>query len=250
MAPQSVNPSTDGRAGRRLSRRSFLIFGATSVGAVTLLTACGGGAPAPPAKTEAPPAPAAAATREVIPTSAPAAAGQQTTAQPTVAPAAQAAPGAARPEAKGKLVYAWHTTLSPAWLDPQENPPQITPYNFQYAMHDALVKHMPGKTFAPSLAESYEVAPDNKSAVFKLRQGIKFHDGSPVTPEDVKFTFENYRGANAKTLKDKTASIDLPDDRTVKFTFKEPFLDFLMLYGSPASGAGWIIPKAYYQKVG
>ena len=108
----------------------------------------------------------------------------------------------------------------------------------------------PGKTFAPSLAESYEIAPDIKSATFKLRQGIKFHDGSPVTPEDVKFTYEKYRGANASILKEKTATIETPDDRTVKFVFKEPFLDFLTIYGSPSSGAGWIVPKAYYEKVG
>ena len=151
---------------------------------------------------------------------------------------------------KGKFTEAWNTTLSPAWNDPQENPPQITPYNFQLAMHDALVKHMPGKTFAPSLAESYEVAPDYKSATFKLRPNIKFHDGSPITPEDVKFTFENYRGAGAGVLKSKVDHIDLPDNRTVKFFFKEPFLDFLLIYGSPSSGAGWILPKAYYEKVG
>jgi peptide/nickel transport system substrate-binding protein len=117
-------------------------------------------------------------------------------------------------------------------------------------VHDALVKHMPGNPLAPSLAESYEMAPDFKSATFKLRPGIKFHDGSPVTPEDVKFTFEQYRGASAKALHDKTERIDLPDDRTVKFFFKEPFLDFLTIYGSPASGAAWIVPKAHYQKVG
>jgi peptide/nickel transport system substrate-binding protein len=148
------------------------------------------------------------------------------------------------------MVQAWNTSLSNAWTDPQENPPQVTPYNFQYAIHDALVRHMPGKQFAPSLAESYDIAKDFKSATFKLRQGIKFHDGSPVTPEDVKFTYENYKGASASALKAKTEKIDLPDDRTVKFTFKAPFVDFLTLYGSPASGAGWIVPKAYYQKVG
>ena len=58
----------------------------------------------------------------------------------------------------------------PGWI-PQENPPQVTPYNFSYTLHDALVKPMPGKDFVPSLAESYEVAPDFKSATFKLRTG-------------------------------------------------------------------------------
>jgi len=175
-------------------------------------------------------------------------------AQPTAASSA-AAPttaqaAATRGEAKGKLTYVWHTTISPAWFDPQEAPPQITPYNFIYALHDALVKHLPGKTFAPSLAESYEIAPDSRSATFKLRQGITFHDGTPITPDDVKFTFEQYRGANASVLHAKTQEIQVPDNRTVKFVFKEPFLDFLTIYGSPSSGAGWIVPKAYYEKVG
>jgi peptide/nickel transport system substrate-binding protein len=129
-------------------------------------------------------------------TSAPAAApAAAATAAPAAAPTA--APAAVQPGPKGRFVEGWQSSLSPAWWDPQENPPQITPYNFQLAMHDALVKHMPGKTFAPSLAESYEVAPDYKSATFRLRPNIKFHDGSPVTPEDVKFTYENYRGALA-----------------------------------------------------
>jgi peptide/nickel transport system substrate-binding protein len=119
-----------------------------------------------------------------------------------------------------------------------------------YALHDALVKHMPGRPLTPSLAESYEVAPDFRSATFKLRPGVKFHDGSPVTPEDVKFTFEKYRGAGAKVLHDKTDRIELVDKETVRFHFQEPFLDFMILYGSPATGAGWIVPKAYYEKVG
>src|SRR5205814_1212148 len=72
---------------------------------------------------------------------------------------------------------------------------------FLYAPHDALVKPMPGNFFTPSLAESYEIAPDFKSATFKLRPGIKFHDGTPVTSEDVKFTYENYRGTNAKSIR-------------------------------------------------
>lgn len=155
-----------------------------------------------------------------------------------------------RVEPKGRLVYAYTTTIPPAWLDPQENPPQVTPYLVAYALHDALVKHMPGRPLAPSLAESYEVAPDYRSATFTLRPGIKFHDGSPVTPEDVKFTFEKYRGAGAKALHNKTDRIELVDNRTIRFYFNSPFLDFMILYGSPASGAGWVVPKAYYEKVG
>jgi peptide/nickel transport system substrate-binding protein len=225
-----------GLAGWRLSRRSFLLYCAASSGIAGLLSACAG--------TPAAPTPTPAAVRKVEGISTPPPATAVAKAEPTAAAAV------AKPEPKGRLVYAWHTTISPAWLDPQENPPQVTPYNFAYCLHDALVKHMPGKTFAPSLAESYDVAADNKSATFKLRPGIKFHDGTPVTPEDVKFTFEKYRGASATILKEKTEAIETPDDRTVRFVFKEPFLDFLILYGSPASGAGWIVPKTHYEKVG
>jgi peptide/nickel transport system substrate-binding protein len=238
---------------RRLTRRAFIAYCAVPVGAAGLLAACAPASPSVPAAPKATQAPLAGApTQAPIVTPAPAAASkpaEKPADKPAEKPAA-AAPAAGKPEPKGTLNYAWHTTISPAWLDPQENPPQITPYNFAYAVHDALVKHMPGKTFAPSLAESYEIASDSKSATFKLRPNIKFHDGTPVTPEDVKFTFEKYRGANATILKEKTAAIETPDDRTVKFVFKEPFLDFLTIYGSPSSGAGWIVPKAYYEKVG
>src|SRR6266540_2536376 len=225
---------------RVISRRRFLML-AGSTSSLVLLVACQR-ASAPPSPPEATQAPLAA--RTMAPVS-----------QPTAAPAAAkpeltAAPAVSRGEPRGRFTEAFNASIPPAWLDPQENPPQVTPYNFDYALHDALVKHMPGKEFAPSLAESYDIAPDYKSATFKLRPGIKFHDGSKVTPEDVKFTYENYRGASAPILKAKLDRIDLPDDRTVKFFFKEPFLDFLMLYGSPASGAGWIVPKAYYEKVG
>jgi peptide/nickel transport system substrate-binding protein len=232
-----------GTSGLLLSRRAFLAGLAASGATLGVLSACG----APAAPQAAPPpaaAPTAAAKLNVPQTI--------STAGPAAAATAQslAAPATGRPEPKGQFNYVWHTTISPAWFDPQENPPQITPYNFAYALHDALVKHLPEQPFAPSLAESYEVAPDFKSATFKLRQGIKFHNGDAVTPEDVQFTFEQYRGANAKILHDKTERIDIVDNRTIRFQFKAPFLDFLTLYGCAASGAGWIVPKAYYQKVG
>lgn len=171
-------------------------------------------------------------------------------ASPPAAPRTATSPAPARGEPTGRVVYGLDFSPTPVWLDPQENPALLSPYSIQYAVHDAMLKHMPGHPISPSLAESYEIATDFRSATFRLREGITFHNGEPVTSEDVKFTFENYRGANAGTLKEKTERIETPDARTVRFVFSEPFLDFLILYGTPASGAGWIVPKTYYEQVG
>jgi peptide/nickel transport system substrate-binding protein len=153
---------------------------------------------------------------------------------------------------KGKIVLAWHTNMASKWLDPQEHEGTATTDNFLNALHDALIKNYRETLFDhPGLAERYEFAPDAKSATFWLRPGIKFHNGEPVTVEDVKFSFENYRGAKADVLKTKTERIEIIDTRTVRFHFKEPFLDFPMIFGtSNVSGAGWIVPAKYYQQVG
>ena len=125
-----------------------------------------------------------------------------------------------------------------------------TPYNFAYALHDAVVKIMPQALNTPSLAESWEWADDFTSITFKMRPGTTFHNGDPVTTEDVKFTFENYSGAQADVLHGASAGIDLVDPSTIRFNFNEPFLDFLLLYGTFSSGAGFVVPSAYYQEVG
>ena len=125
-----------------------------------------------------------------------------------------------------------------------------TPYNFAYALHDAVVKIMPQNLNTPSLAESWEWADDFTSITFKMRPGTSFHNGDAVTTEDVKFTFENYSGAQADILHGVYSGIDLVDPTTIRFNFSEPFLDFLLLYGTFSSGAGFVVPSAYYQEVG
>jgi peptide/nickel transport system substrate-binding protein len=153
---------------------------------------------------------------------------------------------------KGKMVLAWHVGIATRWLDPQEHDGTATPDNFITAIHDALIKNQGTVLYDhPALAERYEFAADAKSATFWLRPGIKFHNGEPVTPEDVKFTYENYRGAKADLLKGKTERVEIIDDRTVRFVFKEPFLDFPLIFGTAnVSGAGWVVPAKYYQQVG
>ena len=85
----------------------------------------------------------------------------------------------------GQLSWAIHVSLAPAWFDPAETQGIITPYMVLYALHDAMVKPMPGKTQTPCLAESWTASPDGLSYDFVLRKGSKFHNGEPVTAEDV-----------------------------------------------------------------
>jgi peptide/nickel transport system substrate-binding protein len=158
--------------------------------------------------------------------------------------------GSAGAAPEGQLTWAVHVSLAPAWFDPAETAGIITPFMFLYAIHDALVKPMPGAALAPSLAESWTVAPDARSYEFVLRRGVTFHNGDPVTADDVKFSMERYRGAGAGPFKARIAAIDVLDAQRVRFRFKQPWPDFLTFYGTPATGAGWIVPRKYVEKVG
>src|SRR6266478_1391603 len=153
---------------------------------------------------------------------------------------------------KGKMTLAWHSNIASRWLDPQQHDGTATPDNFLFANQDALIKNFRDKKYEHlALAETFDFAEDGKSATFQLRAGLKFHDGSPITPEDVRWSYEHYSGASATVLHERTHAIDVVNDRTVKFSFSEPFLDFPILMGTGnVCGAGWVVPAKYYQKVG
>src|SRR5262245_26453270 len=124
--------------------------------------------------------------------------------------------GVAFAEPEGQMTWAVHTTLVPAWFDPAET---VIGSSFLvlYALHDALVKPMPAKSMAPSLAESWTASPDGLAYEFVLRRGVKFHNGEPVTSEDVKFSFERYRGVHAGLLKERVVAVEILDARRVRF---------------------------------
>jgi peptide/nickel transport system substrate-binding protein len=142
----------------------------------------------------------------------------------------------------GQMTWALHFTPAPTLYEPAETPGLITPFLFLYAIHDALVKPLPGRNMGPSLAESWTASADGLVYDFVLRKGAKFHNGEPVTADDVKFSFERYRGISAKTLKDKVAAVETPDAGRVRFRLKQPWPDFLAFYATPATGAAWIVP--------
>jgi peptide/nickel transport system substrate-binding protein len=150
---------------------------------------------------------------------------------------------------EGQLTWGVHISLAPTWFDPAEMSGIITPYMVYYALHDALVKPMPGQPFAPSLAESWSISDDGLLYEFVLRKGAKFHNGEAVTSEDVKFSFERYRGSSSKPLKDHVAAVETPDPQHILFKLKQPWHDFLTFYAS-ATGAAWVVPKKYVEQVG
>src|SRR6266508_464665 len=149
-----------------------------------------------------------------------------------------------------QMTWAVHVSLSPVWFDLAEHTGIITLMMVLYAVHDAMVKPMPGNPMTPSLAESWTAAKDGLSYEFVVRKGVVFHNGDALTAEDVKFSFERYKGAAAKLLKEKVVAVEVVDPFRVRFRLKEPWPDFMTFYGTPASGAGWIVPKKYVEKVG
>src|SRR5215212_2567327 len=136
-------------------------------------------------------------------------------------------PGAALAAPEGQMTWAVHVTIAPTWFDPAETAGIVTPFMILYAMHDALLKPMPGNPLAPSLAESWSASKDGLTYEFVVRKNAKFHDGSAVSADDVKFSFERYRGAAASVLKAKVARVEIVDPLRVRFVLKQPWADFM-----------------------
>src|SRR5213594_422768 len=158
---------------------------------------------------------------------------------------------AAQPAPAGDVVVAWHVTIAPTWFDRSTAPAQITPFGILFALHDALVRPLPGKgKMSPSLAESWSESADGLVYEFKLRRDLKFHNGDPVTAEDVKFSYERYRGAGAKEIQAHVRQLEIVDPLTVRFQLNEPWPDFMTFYGTTATAAGIVVPKKYVTQVG
>src|SRR5437899_3719110 len=158
-----------------------------------------------------------------------------------------AASAAAAPE--GQMTWGIHISLAPTWFDAAQTTGIVTPFMVMYALHDAMVKPLPGNPLAPNLAVSWTTSADVLAYEFVIRKEARFHNGDPVTAEDVKFSFERYRGAANKAFRERVAAVETPAPNRVRFRLKVPWPDFLTFYGS-ATGSGWIVPKKYVEKVG
>ena len=158
------------------------------------------------------------------------------------------APALAQPA--GTVTIGAHVSLVTRWLDTSETEAEITPFMIYYALHDAMVKPMPGGLNTPSLAESWTMSRDGRTWDFVLRKGVRFHNGDPVTAEDVKFSFERYKGGGAPLFRQRVKEVQAVDPGHVRFVLHDPWPDFMTFYGTSASGAAWVVPKKYFEKVG
>lgn len=228
----------------RMNRRQALwqLTGASATVAATLLAACQAPAPAAPPVVTAVPKPTNPLPSSTQPTPAPQ--------SPTVASGAvatQAPVAAASAKSGGTLVYAVYR--EPDKLDPTASGLQPAQTIF-FSIYDNLVAKAPDNTFQPWLAESWQIAPDGKSYSFKLKKGVKFHDGTPFNAQAVKYTLDRVHDPNAKTRISGAAygiyaGTETPDDYTAVIHLSSPWaplldgLSYLYRIVSPTAGQKW-----------
>ena len=125
--------------------------------------------------------------------------------------------------------------LEPPGLDPTAGAASAIAEITQYNIYEPLTTINSDGTVSPLLAESWEVSPDLRTFTFKLRQGVKFHNGEPFNAQTAKFSFQR-AGAEKSTNKDKRTfstmeTIQAVDDHTLVIVNKELDPDFLFLMG-------------------
>ena len=117
------------------------------------------------------------------------------------------------------------------------------------AIHSSLVGYDVEYNMYNDISESHEVQPDGKKYTFKLRQGVKFHNGEELKASDVKYTFDYYRDEkNAATIQSNftgVGSIDTPDDYTVVVNMDTVNAASLINWASLP-----IVPAKYHAEVG
>ncbi len=127
----------------------------------------------------------------------------------------------------------WALSAEPNSLDPMAIAMMST-FTVTYAIYDNLVEANENGEYVESLAESYEISDDEMEYTFKLRQGVKFHNGTEMTADDVVYSIN--RTIEKGWAADMTAAIDKVekvDDYTVKLSLKEPFGAMIGSLASP-----------------
>ena len=144
------------------------------------------------------------------------------------------------------------TVVAAIVSDPGHLNPAITTSGATHAASELLYNGLLGRDErgepVPELAESWQIEQGGTVYRFRLRDGVRWHDGAPFTAADVKFTFEEvlvkYHARTRASMGAVLAGIEAPDDRTVVFRFKQPYAP--LLYQLDATEAP-IVARHVYQ---
>jgi peptide/nickel transport system substrate-binding protein len=159
-------------------------------------------------------------------------------------PSGDTAGAEAKPQAGGTLTFALEheiVSLDPAFSYDFSTGPVVN------QITEALMRFKDGKTLEPNLAEKVET-PDAKTYVYHIRQGVTFHDGSPMTVDDVIFSLERYRDPGTASyvgwMLANVDKIEKVGEWTVKISLKQPDANFQY---AMATSAGHVISKKYFE---
>ena len=115
---------------------------------------------------------------------------------------------------------------------------------------EGLLQLDPDGVPKPALAESWTPSADGRVWTFKLRQNVKFHDGTDFTADDVKFTLDRILNPDTRSpqrgLLSQINAVDVVDRNTVRITTRAAFVPILT---NLATGA-YVLPRAYHTRVG
>lgn len=218
----------------RHSRRRILA-GAGAAAVTAILAACGS-KEADRATDTARTAPAPAGTTAPTPAA--------TAGATTATGATPAASGAGTPKKGGTLTYG--LSADPPNLDPNVSKGAAA-QTVKELVYNSLIRYWRGGKTQPDLAESYDMV-DPQTYRFKLRSGVTWHDGSPFTAEDVKFTFERIldpkTGADRRTSFNTIDKVVVDDPLTVRFLLKQPDGTFLTSVALPTAA---IVSKKFVE---
>jgi peptide/nickel transport system substrate-binding protein len=159
---------------------------------------------------------------------------------PAAAPAAE--PAAAPAESTGPVAGGesiWAAESDPVSLNPITNSNFASTQGFEHS-YESLTAYDSQLNIVPALAESWE-QPDDVTYIFHLRQGVKWHDGSDFTADDVKYTFDIVLDPDGPAVWrsnfDQVDSVEVIDPHTVQFTTKAPFPPLLGAFAILRSSA-------------
>jgi len=170
----------------------------------------------------------------------------------TPTPKVTGAPASAAP--KGQLRVTT-SEFSREEFDPAQFPIGSLSHNLGYPMFDSMVGAKADASVTPGLAQRWEMSPDGMSWTFYLRKDVKFHNGDPLTAEDVKFSLGRYMETTSTVtygtvLREAIASMDVVDPYTLRINMKktDPYFAFLM--APLQASVGFVMPKKYFEEKG